>query len=94
MSVCVYTCGYVSPLRVYVLKVLILPFTMVLGQNDRLRKDSLQKRDEKKEVSEFAYLAQKWSKIAQRKKVDIGVFANHRTVHSGGISSGRVRGCG
>ena len=35
----------------------------------------------------------KWSKIGQRKKkVELGVFANHPAVHSCGVSSGRVRG--
>ena len=35
-------------------------------------------------VSEFAILAQKWSKIAPLKKNLFMVFANHPAVHSGG----------
>ena len=34
-------------------------------------------------VSELVILAQKRSKVAPRKKVDLLVFANHPAVHSG-----------
>ena len=44
-------------------KVLLLPFTKVLGQKDQPKKDSYPKSDERKVVSEFAILAEKWFKI-------------------------------
>ena len=44
-------------------------------------------------VSEFAILAQKWSKLQCQKSWFL-VFANHPGVHSGGISKVRVCGCG
>ena len=49
---------------VYVLKVLLLTFKKVPGQNDQLQNDFLHESDEKEVVSEFAILAQKWFKIA------------------------------
>ena len=45
-------------------------------------------------VSEFPILAQKWSKIAPRKKVEFWLCANHPAVHIVGASRGRFRGCG
>ena len=53
----------VVPYCVYFLKVMLLPFTKVPGQNDLLQKYSLQKSNERKVVSEFATLAPNWSKI-------------------------------
>ena len=70
-------------LRIYVLKVVLLPTTEVLGQNNKLQKYSLQNKDEWKVDSEFVLLAQKWSKIAPR------VFANHHAAHSEGVSRSR-----
>ena len=71
-----------------------VPFTKILSQKDQLEKDSLHTSNERKVVSEIAILAQKWAKIALKKKVDLWVFANHPAVHSGGVSRGRVRGGG
>ena len=38
--------------------------------NDKLQKDSLQKSNEREEVSDLAILAQKWSQISLPKKVN------------------------
>ena len=54
---------YVKLLRVYFLKVLLLSFTKVLGQDKLLQTNSLQQSYERKVVSEFAILARyslKW----------------------------------
>ena len=42
----------------------------------------------------WQFLVQKWSKIVQREKVNLGVLANHHAVHSGVVSGGKVRCCG
>ena len=47
----------------YFVNVFLLPFTKVLCEYCCLQKDSLQKIEEKKVVSEFSMLAQKWSKM-------------------------------
>ena len=41
-------------------------FTGVLQQNNKLQKDSLQKVDHKKVVSDLATLYQKWPKLASK----------------------------
>ena len=46
------------------------------------------KEMKKEVVSEFAILAQKWSKIAPQKEVHLLVFANYPVVHSGEVSRG------
>ena len=46
------------------------------------------KEMKKEVVSEFAILAQKWSKFAPRKEVDLSVFANYPAVYSGEVSRG------
>ena len=83
MSMAQRCCVLCNPL-IYFFNVILLSF----------KKDTLQKSDERKLVSEFAILAQKLSKIARGKKSDFWVFANHTAVHSVGVSRGRVRGCG
>ena len=71
---------------VHFLNVFLLPLTKVLGQSYQLQKCFLHKSNERNVVSEYTILARKWSKI----EVDLLVFANHPTVHSGGVSRGRV----
>ena len=75
--------------------VLLLSFTNVLGQNDKLQKDSLQNIDERNMFSKLAVLAHKVFKISQqKKKVNFLVLVNHPAVHSGGVRRGRARSCG
>ena len=71
----------------YFSKVLLLPFSKFLGQNDQLLRYSFQKSYEKRVVSYFVILVQKWYKIAPR-----WVFANYPALHSGGVTKGRVLG--
>ena len=71
-----------------------LPWSEVVGLLNQIQKDLLEKGNESKVVSEYFILAQKGAKIAARKKVYFLVFANHYTVHSWGVSRGRVRDCG
>ena len=52
------------------LKVLLLPITKIILQNDQLQKQIVHKSNERDVVSEFAILAEKLSKIAVQKKVD------------------------
>ena len=71
---------------VHFLNVFLLPLTKVLGQSYQLQKCFLHKSNERNVVSEYTILARKWSKI----EVDLLVFTNHPTVHSGGVRRGRV----
>ena len=57
-------------IRCIFLKVSLLPIIKVLGQNDQLQNNFIQKSDVMKMVSEFAIWALKKSKIALHKKVD------------------------
>jgi hypothetical protein len=55
-------------------------------RTDQLKKYSLQKSHNIKEVLEFAMLSQKLTKIALQKKGNSWVFINHSAVHSEGVS--------
>ena len=57
---------------------LITPIYKSPWSNDRIQKDSLHKSNEWDVVSEFAILAQIWSKIVTLKKVDFWVFADYQ----------------
>ena len=63
---------YVVPYCVYFLKVLLLPFTKVLGQNYELQNDSLHTSNEMEVVLEFSSLAQKGYEITPQKKFFLG----------------------
>ena len=86
--------SYVKQYCVFSLKVLLLPFTKVLGQNYQSQKDFLHKSNKREVVVRFDIFDHKWSILASRKKVDLWVFANHPAVHSRGVSRGQVCGCG
>ena len=66
LSACLSVC--MSPLVRYRLNVFLPPFTKVLGKIVFGFLDSLGKSYATEVVSDFAILAQKWSKIAARKK--------------------------
>ena len=75
---------------------LLLPFTKVLGPIDQLPKDSSRESYERTLVPKKDFSGHKWSNIAKQKKEEkkFAVFANHPAVYSGGVSRGRVHGCG
>ena len=97
----VYLCHFF----LHFFNVLLLPFTNVAGRISQLQKDSLGNNYKWTLVSDLTILAQKWPKIAAWKKVLFGLCHSlfmdlgqdqhqHPTVHSGGVSRERVRGCG
>ena len=53
----------VTSMHTHFFKVLLLPFTKVLGQNEQLQKDFIQKSDDRKVVSDLSIFAQKRCKI-------------------------------
>ena len=59
------------------MNVLLLKLAKIQSQINQLQKDFLGKSNERLLVSELTMLAQKWSKIAAQKKVDLWVFATY-----------------
>ena len=60
---------------------LLQPFTKVLDL-ETIKKKLLEKSNESKVISEYAFLTQKGDRMPTRKNADFRVFASHLTVHS------------
>ena len=83
-------------LRIF-FNVLLLPFTKVESQIGQSQNDSLGISYDRTLVSDLAILARNWSKITACKKVffhSLPLIVDGSTVNIGGVSSGRVWGCG
>ena len=75
--ICVCGCVIMHVPNVYTFESLITPIYKGPRKKLSIKKDSLQKSYERQVISEFAILAQKWSKIAPRKKI---VFGSLQTI--------------